>query len=144
MRIQRFLFFLVAFIFLVANCNFLAAQADADSPDKLYRPINSDLMGRSWPAQWITCPDAAERDPVVFHFRKVVGLLKPPQHFLVHVSADNQFLLYVNQKRVGSGPAHPGLEVVVGHTYPLEQAPRAHIDLRERRTTGKLLLDPTV
>jgi len=34
------------------------------------------------------------------------------------------------------------LEVVIGHTYPLEQAARAHIDLRERRTTGKLLLDP--
>jgi len=34
------------------------------------------------------------------------------------------------------------LEVVVGNTYPLEQAAQAHIDLRERRTTGKLLLDP--
>ena len=28
------------------------------------------------------------------------------------------------------------------HTYPLEQAAQAQIDLRERRTTGKLLLDP--
>jgi NADPH:quinone reductase len=36
------------------------------------------------------------------------------------------------------------LEVVVGHTYPLEQAAQAHIDLRGRRTTGKLLLDPSV
>ena len=35
------------------------------------------------------------------------------------------------------------LKVVVGHTYPLEQAAQAHIDLRERRTTGKLLLDPS-
>jgi NADPH2:quinone reductase len=35
------------------------------------------------------------------------------------------------------------LRAVVGHTYPLEQAAQAHIDLRERRTTGKLLLDPT-
>ncbi len=43
--------------------------------------------------------------------------------------------------RVVPNPAHPRLEVVVGHTYPLEQAPQAHIDLRERRTTGKLLLD---
>ncbi len=44
--------------------------------------------------------------------------------------------------RVGADPAHPKLEVVVGHTYPLSQAAHAHIDLRERRTTGKLLLDP--
>src|ERR1700677_226177 len=35
------------------------------------------------------------------------------------------------------------LEVVVGHTYPLEHAAQAHIALRERRTTGKLLLDPS-
>jgi len=34
------------------------------------------------------------------------------------------------------------LEVIVGETYPLAQAAQAHIDLRERRTTGKLLLDP--
>jgi NADPH:quinone reductase len=34
------------------------------------------------------------------------------------------------------------LEVVAGGTYPLEQAAQAHIDLRARRTTGKLLLDP--
>jgi NADPH:quinone reductase len=34
------------------------------------------------------------------------------------------------------------LHAVVGRTYPLEQAAQAHIDLRERRTTGKLLLDP--
>jgi NADPH2:quinone reductase len=36
------------------------------------------------------------------------------------------------------------LRAVVGHTYPLEHAGQAHIDLRERRTTGKLLLDPAL
>ena len=34
------------------------------------------------------------------------------------------------------------LKAVVGGTYPLDQAAQAHIDLRARRTTGKLLLDP--
>jgi NADPH2:quinone reductase len=34
------------------------------------------------------------------------------------------------------------LRTIIGGTYPLEQAAQAHIDLRERRTTGKLLLDP--
>jgi NADPH:quinone reductase len=38
--------------------------------------------------------------------------------------------------------ANGELEVVVGGTYPLGQAAQAHIDLRARRTTGKLLLDP--
>ncbi|MBS1869571.1 MAG: zinc-binding dehydrogenase [Actinobacteria bacterium] len=34
------------------------------------------------------------------------------------------------------------LKVVVGATYPLSEAARAQVDLAERRTTGKLLLDP--
>jgi len=34
------------------------------------------------------------------------------------------------------------LRAVIGGIYPLEQAAQAHIDLQERRTTGKLLLDP--
>ncbi|HST54746.1 MAG TPA: zinc-binding dehydrogenase [Solirubrobacteraceae bacterium] len=36
------------------------------------------------------------------------------------------------------------LRVIIGETYPLEQAAQAQIDLRARRTTGKLLLDPSV
>jgi NADPH2:quinone reductase len=35
------------------------------------------------------------------------------------------------------------LQAIVGHTYKLEQAAQAQIDLRARRTTGKLLLDPS-
>jgi NADPH:quinone reductase len=34
------------------------------------------------------------------------------------------------------------LEVIVGDTYPLEEARRAHEDIRGRRTTGKLVLTP--
>ena len=34
------------------------------------------------------------------------------------------------------------LEVVVGETYPLAEAKRAHEDIRARRTTGKLVLVP--
>lgn len=42
-------------------------------------------------------------------------------------------------ERVAGG----GLRVVIGRTYPLAQAAQAQIDLRARRTAGKLLLDPT-
>jgi NADPH2:quinone reductase len=35
------------------------------------------------------------------------------------------------------------LKAIVGHTYPLERAAEAQSDLRARRTTGKLLLDPS-
>jgi NADPH2:quinone reductase len=42
-------------------------------------------------------------------------------------------------ERVAAGT----LRAIVGGTYPLSDAAKAHIDLRERRTTGKLLLDPS-
>jgi NADPH2:quinone reductase len=35
------------------------------------------------------------------------------------------------------------LEVVIGETYPLSEAARAHEAMQERGTTGKLLLDPS-
>jgi NADPH2:quinone reductase len=35
------------------------------------------------------------------------------------------------------------LEVVIGNTYPLSEAARAHTEMQERRTSGKLLLDPS-
>lgn len=35
------------------------------------------------------------------------------------------------------------LEVVIGEVYPLSEAARAHEDIANRRSTGKLLLDPS-
>jgi NADPH:quinone reductase len=35
------------------------------------------------------------------------------------------------------------LRAQMGHTYPLSEVRRAHEDLQGRRTTGKLLLDPS-
>ena len=72
-----------------------------------------------WTAHWITCPDAPVRDAAVFHFRKLLKLESPPAHFIVRVSADNQFLLYVNQQRVGSGPARADLPHWRFETYDL-------------------------
>src|SRR5579864_1024247 len=71
--------------------------------------VASDLLNKPWSAHWISCPDGPQRDTVVFHARKVLELNTMPAHFIVHVSADNQFLLYVNQQRTGSGPARSDL-----------------------------------
>lgn len=53
---------------------------------------------------WITHPDAKEM-PVVLHLRQALQLEAPPPSLWVDVSADNRFILYVNGKRVASGPA---------------------------------------
>jgi alpha-L-rhamnosidase len=62
-----------------------------------------------WTANWIAHPTAPLHEPGVFHFRKIFELETRPAHFVVHVSADNRFILFVNSKRVGEGPARGDL-----------------------------------
>ncbi len=86
-----------------------------------------------WRAQWITSPKATQRDSVVLHFRKVFELTKVPQRFVVHVSADNQFVLHVNQREVGRGPALGDLAHWKYETYDL--APLLHAGRNEIAAT---------
>jgi alpha-L-rhamnosidase len=71
--------------------------------------INPSLLSGSWSASWISCPDAGPREYGVYHFRKTISLEKIPGRFIVHVSADNRYRLFVNGKAVCSGPARGDL-----------------------------------
>jgi alpha-L-rhamnosidase len=71
--------------------------------------IAQDPATRSWHAAWVTHPDAPLREPIVLHFRRMVQLPAKPATYIVRVSADNRFLLYVNGQRVGDGPARGDL-----------------------------------
>jgi alpha-L-rhamnosidase len=68
-----------------------------------------DLAHAKWPAVWITCPGAGAREPAVYHFRKTITVRGRPEHFMVRVSADNRFTLFVNGARAGDGPARSDL-----------------------------------
>jgi hypothetical protein len=68
-----------------------------------------DLVHHSWHAQWITHPDGPRREFGVFHFRKTFAVDSVPQQFVVHVSGDNRYELFVNGKRVLAGPARGDL-----------------------------------
>lgn len=60
-------------------------------------------------SQWITSPDVNGREDAVLHFRKSIHLDTVPSCFPVRVSADNQFILYINGKRAGQGPSKSDL-----------------------------------
>jgi len=90
------------------------------------RAVGQDREKR-WSAQWITAPGAAERDEVVLHFRKTIELASAPAKFVVDVSADNQFILYVNGVEAGRGPSRADLAHWRYETYdigPVLQAGR--------------------
>lgn len=71
--------------------------------------INPDLLNKHWPAFWISCPDVPQRDYGIYHFRKTFSLKQKPQQFIVHLTADNRYRLFVNGKPVLSGPARGDL-----------------------------------
>jgi alpha-L-rhamnosidase len=70
----------------------------------------------------------------VFHFRKVLDLETRPDRFVVHVSADNRFILFVNGQRVGEGPARSDL-----HHWHYET-----FDLARFLTPGRNVIAATV
>jgi alpha-L-rhamnosidase len=72
-------------------------------------PIGVLAAEPQWKASWITHPTAPLREPIVLHFRRSLQLESKPARYVVHVSADNRFILYVNGHRVGDGPARGDL-----------------------------------
>jgi len=71
--------------------------------------INPLLLTGKWDAHWITCPDVSLTDYGVFHFRKTFELQTPPNKFIIHVSGDNRYRLFVNGTEVCNGPARGDL-----------------------------------
>jgi len=69
-----------------------------------------DLANHLWKAWWITHPDGPQREFGVFHFRKTITLDSVPQRFVIHVSGDNRYELFVNGARVLEGPARGDLD----------------------------------
>ena len=67
--------------------------------------LAQDLQSQAWPAKWISVPGASESDYGVYYFRKDVNLAAVPARYLVHVTGDNRYKLYVNETLVSMGPA---------------------------------------
>ena len=72
-------------------------------------PINPAILQKRWNAQWITVPSASVDGYGVYLFRKLFDLPTKPQSFIVHVSADNRYKLYINGTMISHGPARGDL-----------------------------------
>ena len=65
----------------------------------------TDLMHQAWKASWIAVPNSSPEGYGVYIFRKSTHFEAKPKSFLIHVSADNRYKLFVNQTMVSIGPA---------------------------------------
>lgn len=58
----------------------------------------------AWNSQWITHPDIDKSAYGLIHLRNSFTLEDIPEQFIVHVSGDNRYRLYVNGREVCYGP----------------------------------------
>lgn len=79
--------------FLIVILVLLATNNYAQSPDKI------------WNSSWIAAPNDPGTEYGVYYFRKSINLDTRPASYIVHVSADNRYKLYVNGVLVSLGPA---------------------------------------
>lgn len=69
----------------------------------------AQLLTAKWAAHWIACPEVSLYDYGVYHFRRSFEVKNVPDRFVVNVSADNRYRLFVNGQPVCSGPARGDL-----------------------------------
>jgi hypothetical protein len=93
--LRRNMKFLLLFICFLATENVFSQD----------RPISQNLLHDGWNARWISCSGVPAKAYGVYHFRKKINLPVSPSKFIIHVSADNRYQLFVNGKLVGRGPA---------------------------------------
>jgi len=82
---------------LLAFCLTVAAVPGASGQ-------RSTLFHGAPAASWIAPPNVHGDSFVVFHARRSFDLTMAPPRFVVHLSADNRYRLYVNGELVSSGP----------------------------------------
>jgi alpha-L-rhamnosidase len=116
------------FIFLLAIANLIYIQS-GHSQSKSAKTDN-----RPWNANWIAAANDAGNEYGIYYFRKSMDLATKPASFIIHVSADNRYKLYVNGTLVSLGPAR-------GDTYYWNYET---VDLAPYLTAGKNIVSALV
>lgn len=98
-RLKRTFVFSVLFIAV-----FTAINAQIRLRGYEQEHIAPEFLKGQWKAQWIGVPECDLSDFGVYHFRKTINLEQVPTKFIVHVSADNRYKLFVNDSLVALGP----------------------------------------
>ena len=89
---MKYRFVLPVLLFLLSNTIIAQTTAQQEAPKR-------------WNASWIKVPGETTNDYEVCLFRKTLDLTAKPAKYLVHVSGDNRYKLFVNSQLVSVGPA---------------------------------------
>lgn len=100
----------VAFFFLVILSGVKAQMIPGPE-------VSPELVSRHWNASWISVPGASAYGYGIYFFRNTIELDEVPPEYIIHVSADNRYKLYVNGEWVGLGPARSDADNWIYETY---------------------------
>ena len=89
-------------VFVIEVLTHLCGVAQVKNPN----PI---LLKSSWPCYWITSEKAPQKEYGIYQFRKSFKLNAIPSSFIINVSADNRYRLFVNGVPICNGPARGNL-----------------------------------
>ena len=80
-----------------------------------------DVINIRWQAEWIAPQNVSLKDFGVYHFRKNFDLPQKPNQFVINVSGDNRYRIFVNGNYIGAGPARSDLMHWNFETYDIAQ-----------------------
>ncbi|HXI94326.1 MAG TPA: glycoside hydrolase, partial [Blastocatellia bacterium] len=86
---------LLALLFIVS-----LTRSDSSAQSNPTTRINPELLTKVWSARWINVPNTSPFDYGVYHFRRIFELPARPSSFVIHVTGDNRYQLYVNGERI--------------------------------------------
>lgn len=102
-KMQKKISTLLFLIVINSSFNLLFAQESDAKINKEGKDISG--LKYTWKAKWITHPTESTLDSRVFLFRKTFSLKAKPKKFIIYISADNRYRLYVNGTYIVSGPS---------------------------------------
>lgn len=97
--------------------------------------IHPELLNELWPAKWIAHPGMTGEKEGVFLFKKVFTFKTAPNDYVIHISADNRYILYENGNVVTRGPARGDLNRWLFETVEIA----SYLDAGENHIAAKVL-----
>ncbi len=79
--------------------------------------LAENLISGKWPSSWVKMGGTQDNDYGVFLFRNTIDIKNRQDTFIVHLSADNRYKLFVNEIQVGFGPAKGDIDHWFFDTY---------------------------
>ncbi|MBQ6747194.1 MAG: alpha-L-rhamnosidase N-terminal domain-containing protein [Bacteroidaceae bacterium] len=98
--------YIITFVLAVATLLPALAQFPIEMMRRqLQNRTSFDMKTDAWNAMWIEVPGTQPKDYGVYYFRKDVDLNVKPSKFVVYVSGDTRYKLFVNGELASLGPA---------------------------------------